>query len=195
MDKVCNKCKENKNILNFRQCKYSNNKNYFKSFCKKCESKIQVQRARNKKLTDEQKEKRKKYLKNYKIKNKDKINKKYKEKLISNINFKLRKNISRHIYGILKKNNLNKSHTSILNFLGYSIEDLKNHLEKQFDKNMNWSNYGIYWHIDHIIPQSCLIYEKMEDENFKKCWSLNNLRPLDAKTNMLDGATRIRHKK
>jgi len=34
----------------------------------------------------------------------------------------------------------------------------------------------------------------MQDENFKKCWALQNLRPLDAKSNMLDGSTRIRHK-
>ena len=81
----------------------------------------------------------------------------------------------------------------MLNFLGYSIDDLKNHLQKQFDHKMTWDNYGIYWHIDHIIPQSCLPYQSMSDDNFKKCWSLSNLRPLDAKTNILDGATRIRH--
>lgn len=27
----------------------------------------------------------------------------------------------------------------------------------------------------------------MEDENFKKCWALSNLRPLSAKQNVLDG--------
>jgi len=30
----------------------------------------------------------------------------------------------------------------------------------------------------------------MEDENFKKCWSLDNLRPLSAKINILDGNKR-----
>jgi hypothetical protein len=47
---------------------------------------------------------------------------------------------------------------------------------------------------DHIIPQSKLQYTSMKDENFKKCWSLENLRPLSAKQNVIDGATRIRHK-
>ena len=51
------------------------------------------------------------------------------------------------------------------------------------------------WHIDHIIPQSLLPYSSMEDDNFKKCWALSNLRPLSAKQNLLDGANRIRHKK
>jgi hypothetical protein len=35
----------------------------------------------------------------------------------------------------------------------------------------------------------------MEDDNFKKCWALNNLRPLSAKQNILDGTTKIRHEK
>jgi hypothetical protein len=35
----------------------------------------------------------------------------------------------------------------------------------------------------------------MADDNFKKCWSLENLRPYSAKQNQLDGITKIRHKK
>jgi hypothetical protein len=43
------------------------------------------------------------------------------------------------------------------------------------------------WNIDHIIPQSKLPYVSMEDENFKKCWALNNLRPLSSKVNLEKG--------
>jgi 5-methylcytosine-specific restriction endonuclease McrA len=60
---------------------------------------------------------------------------------------------------------------------------------------MNWDNYGVYlknkdkkWHIDHIIPQSTLPYTNMEDENFKKCWALENLRPLESVENMKKGS-------
>jgi hypothetical protein len=74
---------------------------------------------------------------------------------------------------------------------------------------MNWNNQGVYrpslwddsdsstwvWQLDHILPQSDLPYTSMEDDNFKKCWALSNLRPLSAKQNLLDGATKIRHKK
>lgn len=28
----------------------------------------------------------------------------------------------------------------------------------------------------------------MNEENFQKCWSLNNLRPLSAKKNIIDGS-------
>lgn len=72
---------------------------------------------------------------------------------------------------------------------------------------MTWQNKGTYnkatwddndpttwtWQLDHIIPQSDLPYSSMEEDNFKKCWSLNNLRPLSSKQNLLDGVYRKRH--
>lgn len=74
---------------------------------------------------------------------------------------------------------------------------------------MTWNNWGMYrsktwddndpvtwtWQIDHIIPCSDLPYLSMEDENFKKCWALENLRPYSAKQNLFDGIRRVRHKK
>jgi len=109
--------------------------------------------------------------------------------------FRMRHNISNAILKALKKGKSNKAGQSILKYLGFNLQDLKNHLEKQFNAQMSWDNYGIYWHIDHIMPQSNFPYISMEDENFKKCWNLNNLRPLEAKQNMIDGAQRTRHKK
>lgn len=64
----------------------------------------------------------------------------------------------------------------------YTIIELKQYLELQFESRMNWDNWGIYnieiwndtdswvWQIDHIIPQSKLPFSSMKDENFKKCW-------------------------
>lgn len=96
----------------------------------------------------------------------------------------------------MKKGKSNKAGQSILKFINYTIEELKVHIEKKFfDEKMNWENYGTYWHLDHIIPQSDLPYTSMEDENFKLCWSLSNLRSLEAKQNIIEGAKRIRHKK
>lgn len=192
--KWCKHCSLYLNIDQYRQCKYKNGNIYYKSICKKSESILQVQRRKTQGLTDLQKLKIKIYKKQYKQKNKIKLNKKNRDKFKNNLNLRLRKNISRHINRMLKNNSSQKFGRSMLVFLGYSIDDLRKHLENQFDSKMTWENYGIYWHIDHIIPQSCLPYESMSDINFKKCWSLTNLRPLDAKTNILDGATRIRHK-
>ncbi len=66
---------------------------------------------------------------------------------------------------------------------GYTVDQLKKHLEKQFKDGMSWGNYG-QWHIDHIIPITAFNYAKPEDIDFKRCWALGNLRPLDKKENL-----------
>lgn len=113
--------------------------------------------------------------------------------------YKLRKNISLSvrlgISGFIKKG-------SVVEFLTYTIEELKKHLESQFKPWMTWENWGRYnsktwndndqftwtWQIDHIIPHSKFNYTSMEDEEFRKCWALENLRPYSAKQNIIDGA-------
>ncbi len=75
---------------------------------------------------------------------------------------------------------------AIFEVLGYTIDDLRCHLESKFSEGMSLDNYG-EWHIDHIIPQSWLPFESLEDENFLKCWSLCNLQPLWAKDNCSKG--------
>ena len=162
----------------------------------------------------------------YRSKNKEKINavnKKYrvnnalyyrdyfrgyvKKRRANDLNFRLRGRVSNTIFKALKFMKSNKDNQSILSWLGYSIDELKKHIEKQFEPWMTWENYGKYdsktwndsdpttwkWQIDHIIPQSDLPYSSMEDENFKKCWSLSNIRPLSSKQNQIDGSTRSRH--
>lgn len=102
---------------------------------------------------------------------------------------------------------MQKNNKSCLQFLPFSITQLKIHLEKQFEPWMTWKNWGKYnsktwdnsdpttwtWQLDHIIPQSSLPYTSMEDDNFRKSWALSNLRPLSAKQNLMDGVTKIRH--
>jgi hypothetical protein len=52
---------------------------------------------------------------------------------------------------------------------------------------MTMENYGSYWHIDHIKPRSLFTYTSIEDEQFKKCWALSNLQPLEALENIRKG--------
>jgi len=155
--------------------------------------------------------------KQYAQQNKEKINKSRRERIENNIFLKLRQDLSGIIRGSLKRHLSSKNGRSMSDFLPYTMEDLKIHLESLFSHPSNltpggkvwmtWSNWGKYifktwdeyepstwvWHIDHIIPQSNLPYYSMEDDNFIKCWSLNNLRPLSADINIVEGATRIRH--
>jgi hypothetical protein len=123
--------------------------------------------------------------------------------------FKFRSNISKSIYKILKSKCTSKNDTSVMDYLPYTIQDLLNHLEGLFEPWMTWENHGKYdpktwddndsttwtWQLDHITPHSDFYYTSMEDQSFKECWALDNLRPYSAKQNVLDGTTRIRHKK
>ncbi len=71
--------------------------------------------------------------------------------------------------------------------LGYSVGDLKTHLESQFRPGMSWSNYG-EWHIDHKRPRVSFKITSHEDEDFHLCWALSNLQPLWKLENLSKGA-------
>lgn len=66
---------------------------------------------------------------------------------------------------------------------GFTLQDLVIHLEKQFSPEMNWGNYGSYWHIDHKTPIAAFNFKKYSDIDFKRCWNINNLQPLEKKAN------------
>src|SRR6056300_595325 len=97
---------------------------------------------------------------------------------------KISSNISKSIRNCLKSGKNGQKWESLV---GYNLPELQKHLEKQFDDKMNWENYGKYWHIDHIIPQSMFKFDSYEDEEFRLCWSLNNLQPKEAKANISKG--------
>lgn len=99
-----------------------------------------------------------------------------------NPKFKLSFNISAHMRNCLKSNKKGQRWESLV---GFSINELKLHLESQFVDGMTWNNYGRNgWHIDHIIPISVFNFEKPSDIDFEKCWNLKNLQPLWEKDNI-----------
>lgn len=75
---------------------------------------------------------------------------------------------------------------STFNLIGCDLYFLKDYLEKQFDENMNWANYGPYWHVDHIRP--CASFDLTDHEQQRICFHYSNLQPLEAKENMRKGA-------
>ena len=95
----------------------------------------------------------------------------------------LRHRMSRRMKHALEGKELGKKYRHIFDILDYSVEDLKIKLESTFKDGMNWDNRG-KWHIDHIIPCSYFDYKSFEDEDFKKCWSLDNLQALWAIDNI-----------
>ena len=77
--------------------------------------------------------------------------------------FRLDQNMCTLIYHSLKGKKAGRSWESLV---GYTLRDLMEHLERQFDDKMNWENYGSYWHVDHKKPRSLFKYTCPEDPEF-----------------------------
>lgn len=134
---------------------YRENKEYYKEL--------------NKKYAEENREYYVNYEKNYRAKRKELWNKN-----------KLELNLHKSVLNSLK---YNKSNFWCYIVLDFTYEQLREHLESQLTPEMSWSNYGTYWEIDHIIPKNQFNFESYEDSEFKICWSLLNLRPLEKSLN------------
>ena len=107
-----------------------------------------------------------------------------------------RKNIHIYAWRNLLKNYLNRKSLDKIdttyNLLKYYPDDLRTHLESLFTDKMNWSNYGEYWQIDHIIPVSLF----RDDAPIEIVNGLENLRPLvkeenNFKKNKIDGVDEL----
>ena len=109
-----------------------------------------------------------------------------KNKRETDIHFKIRGNISNAVWAKLVKCRGSIKDGKIAECLPYTIEELKQHLEKHFTRGMSWENYG-KWHIDHKIPDSSFKYKSTKDLEFKKCWALENLQPMWGIDNLIKG--------
>jgi len=143
----------------------------------------------------ENKERKKEYNAEYSSKpeNKEKRNQRAKERCQTDSCYKLRSCISRSVRHGIKNNGGSKRGSSILNKLPYTMQELKQHIESLWESWMNWNNYGKYdsnrrtWQIDHIKPHFSFYYESMDCEEFRQCWALSNLRPLESLANIKKG--------
>ena len=134
---------------------------------------IEAQRARalvkNKKRKEEQPERLKEYLRRQDIKR------------FNDIPIRVHRYVGNAVRHSLLRGA--KNNRRLETILGYKIKTLQKHLERKFQYGMTWENYG-EWHIDHIVPVSAFNFEKPEDIDFKRCWSLKNLQPLWAIDNI-----------
>ncbi len=196
--KICSKCKILKSFDEFymnesmgketnrsgvscqcRECVSKNGKNYFKNN-RDHKRKYDKEYKRQPHVLEQRLEYQKKYFKdpiNLK-KSAQRANKIYHSDIKKRLHTIVSVYINKCLFGGKKGISINK-------ILGYTMDDLKIHLEKQFDNNMTWINYGFYWEIDHIIPVSNFTFISYEDEAFKKCWSLENLQPLEKTINRI----------
>lgn len=156
---------------------------------KKYESKPETKERKRKnydKWYEQNKEHRKEYYKQWRTKNVDKWRKSKRDyernRKANDPLYKLISNFRTAIYQVLKENNVEKN-KHYFDILKYTPEDLIQHLEKQFTGNMTWENYG-EWHVDHKKPITSFNFQEMGDDEFMKCWSLDNLQPLWGEENI-----------
>ncbi|MFH2075749.1 MAG: HNH endonuclease, partial [Pseudomonadota bacterium] len=106
---------------------------------------------------------------------------KYRSKRMSTPKGKLNNSISARVNHSLGKGV--KAGRAWEELVGFTVDQLKKHLEKRFKPGMTWDNYGTYWSIDHKVPVAVHNFEHPDDIDFRLCWSLKNLQPLEVKIN------------
>jgi hypothetical protein len=179
--KICKDCNIEKSLSCFY--KKSGRIDQWNPYCKECHL-VRCNKARS--INPNTEERRAKNWNSWYRNNKQakiKYNSDYvKKRIKKDSTFKMRMYVGTRIRTALNKVGATKN-DSVWKYLPYTPEQLKLHLEQQFEDWMNWDNYGCgpnTWNIDHIIPQSHLRFETLEEPNFLKCWCLENLRPLSS---------------
>jgi len=175
-EKKCSACGQVKPVSEFH--KHPDGCNGLNARCGKCKN--QSTKESHQLWRKANPEKVRAYLQKYKGKAKQR-RKKYRIAAHERLNCA----ISNSIYKTLRGSKAFRHWESLVSF---SFDDLKNHLEKNFKPEMTWDNYGTFWHIDHKIPVAAFNFEKPKDIDFKRCWALKNLQPLEAAQNMSKGA-------
>ena len=104
-------------------------------------------------------------------------------KMRSSVCGRLRDRVGTYLRQMLREG---KEGRKLVDILGYTIAELKQHLESKFVDGMCWERLDEI-HIDHVIPVSAFKFASIEDPQFKQCWALSNLQPLRAADNLSKG--------
>ena len=131
------------------------------------------------------------YDRRYQDKNADKIRERWRDRDRKRMECKLfamRKRLSIIHRLALRRVGLIKR-SSTFDMLGYTPQDLADHLERQFVKGMTWDNRH-KWHIDHIVPISTAETEAdvialNQLSNLRPIWAKDNLAKSDKRTHLI----------
>jgi 5-methylcytosine-specific restriction endonuclease McrA len=173
--KTCIKCRIKKELVDFYAA--GKHKDGYQSICKPChKAYYKIYRVNNRK-------KRRAYNDQWNSANITKFRqtqKRANDKKRTTPKGRLNSNIGSAISNSLRGEKHGRRWQDLV---GYSIDELKTHLEKKFLPGMTWGNYG-NWHVDHKVPISVHNFASPEDIDFKKCWALKNLQPMWEKENV-----------
>lgn len=205
MEKACSKCRRTLPRSEFY--KQASKPDGLKAACKDCSRKATNEyRAKNREKVNEwnrlggaryreaNREQLREYYAQYRNQNRETIreqarrwardNADYRRQKMQRPKERLRHRVSNGILKSLKRAKGGTWETLV----GYTVVELMAHLEGQFLPGMSWENYGHRWHVDHIVPVAAFNYTTPQHIDFKRCWALDNLRPLWAKENIAKGA-------
>jgi hypothetical protein len=183
--KKCSDCQSLYDITHYR-CQKRNSKKkgnhiYVSAKCKTCEK--QKNRESHNKASIKYCNNNKEYYVNYRQSNKETL-RDYRELYKDRANLIRRERrqtdpeyrIMCNLRCRVRKMLVSKSMKTI-DLLGCTIQEFKKWIEWQFDSEMNWNNYGIYWNIDHVVPCASFLLEDINEQML--CFNWKNCRPLN----------------
>jgi hypothetical protein len=194
--KICIKCKNTKPISEFSRhgrspdghqytCKECFNDYSRENYLKNRERRMETHR----KWKENNPDRYRALIKKWRLENPEKvreIEKRRSKKRYNDPKMRLRASISARINESLKKGM--KANNSWPGLVGFTLDQLRAHLEKLFRPGMSWENYGTVWEIDHKIPVAVFNFERPNDIDFRLCWSLKNLQPMESIKNKSKGS-------
>jgi len=175
--KECPKCGKIKPLKEF-----SKDNSRKGGFCYKCKECCKIYYQDNKEAINKSSREWAKdnpgYYKSRPIEVKDEINRKQRERRKANVVLRINRVMSHAVWRSLKSS---KNGAPWESLVGWTAEEGRVHLESRFTEGMNWDNYGYgkdKWNIDHIIAICHWSITSNACQEFKDCWSLDNLQPL-----------------
>jgi hypothetical protein len=105
--------------------------------------------------------------------------------------FNFRQQMSKQCNAQLKINGSSKNGVPFWQNVDYTPKELWEHLQKCStyepwmikDTHGRYNRYRQTWQVDHKIAHTSFDYKSLQDEDFEKCWKLENLQPLRADLN------------
>ncbi len=169
--KICSKCKKAKELDEFhRGIGYKDGK---RTDCKDCRAvwSNQYYKANKDRIVE--------YGRQYDEQHREKINKRERARRQNNLHYKMNKCLRVRIWAALQRNSKGGS---TIELVGCTIEELRRHIESQFQEGMSWDNWTPDgWHLDHVRP--CASFDLTDPEQQKLCFHYTNLQPLWAEDN------------
>lgn len=192
--KVCCRCKINKPVSNFSIHVHKiTNRSTIRPNCRECTSIIQkeyreinreILRKRDAEYYQKNKEHSKNVQKNY-LKNKENKEKRLKylreykaKRRKDDIQYRIKENLRKRVG---KKLHCNKKY-KFCELLGCTIDFYIKWIEFTMTKEMSWENYGSYWQIDHVMPID--YYDLTKEINQKKAFMWINTRAMKSSDNL-----------